>query len=106
MDRKFDQVGFIGSITETYETRKQHILNILNTSFPTSPPFTFQRLVEVLLTPELYTQCHKFMNSLEKLLSVTLLIDSESVVYYSGSGTSGSGSNGRGSMNGNGNGSI
>ena len=101
LDRKFDQVGFIGSITETYETRKEHILNILNTSFPTSPPFTFQRLVEVLLTPDVYTQCHKLMNSLEKLLSVTLLIDSESVIYYSSSGT-----NGRRSMNGNGYGSI
>jgi len=70
-----------------FKQRKQRLLNLLGDSdatmtnnsstaatshFATGPPFTVQRVAEVLLTPErYYTQTHKLCNCLEKLLLVT-----------------------------------
>lgn len=62
--------GFIGPVTESFDSRKQVILLLLF-KFDDSPPFTLQRLAEVLLEPTMYYRAtHKLMNSLEKLLSV------------------------------------
>uniref|UniRef100_A0A7S3L3B8 Uncharacterized protein n=1 Tax=Amphora coffeiformis TaxID=265554 RepID=A0A7S3L3B8_9STRA len=71
---------------EVFKKRKQRLLNLLGDSDETTknsgtvatpqyisgPPFTVQRVAEVLLTPErYYTQTHKLCNCLEKLLLVT-----------------------------------
>lgn len=42
-----------------------------------NPPWTIQRLIELLLQPRLiYSTTHKFINGVEKLLSVTTTIES------------------------------
>jgi len=51
--------------------RKSHLINLLR-EFQRDPPFTLQRVAEVLLNPEqYYTLTHKLCNGLEKLLGVT-----------------------------------
>lgn len=50
-----------------FARRKQSLLQLL----PETPPFTLQRVAEVLLTPErYYKQTHKLCNCLQKLLLV------------------------------------
>eukprot|EP00529_Nitzschia_sp_RCC80_P003993 CAMPEP_0113450628 /NCGR_PEP_ID=MMETSP0014_2-20120614/5924_1 /TAXON_ID=2857 /ORGANISM="Nitzschia sp." /LENGTH=962 /DNA_ID=CAMNT_0000341965 /DNA_START=215 /DNA_END=3103 /DNA_ORIENTATION=+ /assembly_acc=CAM_ASM_000159 len=70
------------SSEEIYQQRRQRLLQMLNPpksegrmSFfvDEGPPFTIQRIAEVLLAPaRYYTQTHKLCNCLEKLLLVRL----------------------------------
>jgi hypothetical protein len=76
---------------EVFKQRKQRLLKVLSDAdeisgkdktsssislYRTNPPFTIQRIAEVLLTPErYYTQTHKLCNCLEKLLLVTSSIE-------------------------------
>jgi hypothetical protein len=70
LDKKFSSNGFVGSITETFESRRDLILDLVR-SYESTPPFTIQRLAELLCHPEQYKACHKLMNALERLLSVS-----------------------------------
>ncbi len=55
---------------KTYEERKNEVLAALD-GFD-RPPFTIQRIAEVILEPQTqYSSTHKLLNGLEKLLSVT-----------------------------------
>jgi PPP4R2 len=57
-----------------FKKRRQKILDLCIRR--NNPPFTLQRLAEVLLTPHrFYQQTHKLCNCLEKLLMVTSSID-------------------------------
>jgi hypothetical protein len=57
-----------------FKRRRQKILDLCTRR--NNPPFTLQRLAEVLLTPHrFYQQTHKLCNCLEKLLMVTSSID-------------------------------
>jgi len=61
-------------------SRKSHLLNLLR-GFRKDPPFTLQRLAEVLLNPEsYYTQTHKLCNGLVKLLGVTGTVPIDKIV--------------------------
>jgi hypothetical protein len=69
LESMFANHGFIGPVTQTFDSRRQEILDLL-ARFD-YPPFTVQRLAEVLSTDaNQYKSTHKFMNSLEKILSV------------------------------------
>lgn len=65
-------IGFKRNITQSFDSRKEIILELLS-RHNLAPPFTIQRLAEVLLNPTQFSETHKLMNSLEKLLSVTPL---------------------------------
>jgi hypothetical protein len=62
---------------EVFRQRWQRVLSLLeqptgSLSEDVGPPFTIQRIAEVLIAPErYYTQTHKLCNCLEKLLLVT-----------------------------------
>lgn len=72
LDQAHSTNGFVGPITESFESRKQTILLLLF-KFDEGPPFTLQRLAEVLLDPaRYYRSTYKLMNSIEKLLSVDM----------------------------------
>eukprot|EP01041_Mallomonas_annulata_P002026 gene2026-3937_t len=72
-----DKKGFIGPITETFDSRSKIILHLLQRF--DNPPFTIQRLVELILDPfSQYSSTYKFMNGLERILSVTSTIDTSS----------------------------
>lgn len=67
--------GFIGPITETFDNRRAMVIELLN-NFE-SPPFTIQRLIEVLNNNfTQYNSTHKVINAIEKLLQVSAQIDS------------------------------
>ena len=60
---------------EVFMQRRQRLVDLTARKHP--PPFTIQRLAEVLLTPgRYYRQTHKLCNCLEKLLLVTSSIHS------------------------------
>lgn len=65
-----------------FQQRCQRIISALDPTPPmddakASPPFTIQRIAEVLLAPErYYTQTHKLCNCLEKLLLVSSSVES------------------------------
>jgi hypothetical protein len=62
--------GFAGPPYETFEERRGEVLALLQAL--DRPPFTVQRLVELLCRPTAsYKSTHKFMNGVLKLLSVT-----------------------------------
>jgi PPP4R2 len=93
--RKYSLAGAIGTnkpeltVNEIFQARKKHILDMLGrycemngeqrgTTMSSAavgselPPFTIQRVAEVLMEPErYYTQTHKLCNCMEKLLLVT-----------------------------------
>jgi hypothetical protein len=89
LDAGQDKKGNNAIVTaeEIFQQRKQHLLNMLGPSTDVlldsngvgqssldggGPPFTIQRIAEVLIAPErYYTQTHKLCNCLEKLLLVT-----------------------------------
>mmetsp|Transcript_3064 Transcript_3064/g.7202 ORF Transcript_3064/g.7202 Transcript_3064/m.7202 type:complete len:738 (-) Transcript_3064:103-2316(-) len=71
------------SVEAVFQQRRQRLLHMLGSGSTTSfrrqetvvsssgPPFTIQRIAEVLLSPDrYYTQTHKLCNCLEKLLLV------------------------------------
>jgi hypothetical protein len=66
--------GFIGPLPQSFSGRYATLLTLLESH--SNPPWTLQRLVELLLNPRrIYSSTHKFMNSIEKLLSVTTTLD-------------------------------
>jgi hypothetical protein len=67
----FEQKGFLGPITQTFQQRKTHILLLV--CHRKEAPFTIQRLLEILLQPtKYYSSTHKLCNALEKLLLISL----------------------------------
>jgi len=71
LDQYFKSYGFLGPITQTFESRRQDILTLLD-EFEYEPPFTIQRLAEVLQrTKTQYRATHPLMNAINRLLSVT-----------------------------------
>ena len=72
----FKERGFVGPLPLTFHDRMTDLLKLLN-RFDRAPPFTIQRLVELILDGRgQYYSTHKFMNGLEKLLSVTSTLSS------------------------------
>ncbi len=70
LDKYFEKLGFVGPITDTFDSRREDIIKLLEGY--DSPPFTAQRLAEILLDPfSQYRSTHKLMNALEKLLLVS-----------------------------------
>ena len=67
---KHNSVGFQGPIDQSFENRCNELCTLLH-SFDIEPPFTLQRLAELLLSPDQYTATHKLCNAIEKLLSVS-----------------------------------
>ena len=77
LDNYFISFGFIGPVTQSFESRKREILFLLD-HFEDCPPFTLQRLVEVLQSGKTqYRSTHSIMNALVKLLSVSSYLDFE-----------------------------
>ena len=73
MDQYFASRGFTGPITQSFPMRKSEILHLLNQY--DRPPFTIQRVAEVLQRCwSQYRATHTIMNSLVKLLSVSLAV--------------------------------
>ena len=72
LDERFSAIGFKGSITESFDSRKDEIIELLN-QHKISPPFTIQRIAEVLMNPTQFAATHKLMNSISKLLAITPL---------------------------------
>mmetsp|Transcript_23940 Transcript_23940/g.35144 ORF Transcript_23940/g.35144 Transcript_23940/m.35144 type:complete len:141 (-) Transcript_23940:71-493(-) len=69
----FQKYGFVGPLSQTFESRKSELMLLLERY--DEPPFTLQRILELLLNPaSQYSSTHKLMNSLDKLLSVTTTI--------------------------------
>jgi hypothetical protein len=72
----FKERGFVGPLPLTFHDRMRDLLKLLN-RFDKAPPFTIQRLVELILDGQnQYCTTHKYMNGLEKLLSVTSTLSS------------------------------
>lgn len=66
----FRRYGFTGQITETFESRRDEIFRLLD-GYESSPPFTLQRLAEILQnSTKQFRRTHVLMNSLAKVLSV------------------------------------
>jgi serine/threonine-protein phosphatase 4 regulatory subunit 2 len=71
MDGFFRERGFTGPITETFSSRKDEILRLLD-DYDSQPPFTVQRLCEVILDADKqFKSTYALLNSITKLLSVT-----------------------------------
>eukprot|EP01040_Poterioochromonas_malhamensis_P001030 gene1030-1092_t len=71
LDQYFASCGFIGPITQSYESRKREILFLFD-QFTVEPPFTLQRFAEVLQRSwSQYRATHTIMNGVSKLLSVS-----------------------------------
>ena len=65
--------GFISDASIDASLKRKHANEEYFQTSSFGPPFTIQRVAEVLLTPErYYIQTHKLCNALEKLLLVTL----------------------------------
>lgn len=65
----FEREGFLGPITQTFEKRRVEVLNlVINRD---EPPFTVQRLIELIVHPYVYKKTHKLINAMEKLLLIT-----------------------------------
>ena len=70
----YQRNGFVGPLPQTFIGRYFALLSLLESY--SQPPWTLQRLVELLDNPrQIYSSTHKFMNSIEKLLSVTTTLD-------------------------------
>lgn len=70
--------GFVGPINQSFELRKREVLDQL--FLFEGPPFTCQRLAEILLSPGQYSATHKLLNALEKQLGVTSTLPVLSVI--------------------------
>lgn len=65
----FSKKGFIGPVDQTFESRRDELLQLL--SQMEGPPFTIQRLTELLLNPmSQYSATHKVMNAVEKVSEI------------------------------------
>ena len=74
LDSYYLKHGFIGPITQTFDSRKELIFKLLE-SYESDAPFTIQRIAEILIdTSRQYKVTHALMNALEKLLSVGSLL--------------------------------
>eukprot|EP00537_Pseudo-nitzschia_pungens_P002363 CAMPEP_0172371818 /NCGR_PEP_ID=MMETSP1060-20121228/44980_1 /TAXON_ID=37318 /ORGANISM="Pseudo-nitzschia pungens, Strain cf. cingulata" /LENGTH=992 /DNA_ID=CAMNT_0013097569 /DNA_START=276 /DNA_END=3254 /DNA_ORIENTATION=+ len=80
-----DKLASLFSSEYVFQQRRQRLMAMLLPSTPHSghesitdePPFTIQRIAEVLIAPDrYYTQTHKLCNCLEKLLLVNSSTDS------------------------------
>lgn len=70
----YHTTGFVGPLPQSFIGRYFSLLALLESY--SQPPWTLQRLVELLDNPrQIYSSTHKFMNSIEKLLSVTTTLD-------------------------------
>jgi hypothetical protein len=70
----YQKNGFVGPLPQSFAGRYSTLLGLLESY--SQPPWTLQRLVELLRNPRrIYSSTHKFMNSIEKLLSVTTTLD-------------------------------
>lgn len=71
MDCFFKERGFSGPVTETYAMRREEILRLFS-DFEYKPPFTIQRLCEVLIENDrLFKSTYALLNSFTRLLSIT-----------------------------------
>ncbi len=69
----FKERGFDGPVHQDFNSRLEHISQLLDSY--QIPPFTVQRLAELLADDSgQYTVTHKYMNGLEKVLSVSTSI--------------------------------
>jgi hypothetical protein len=69
----FSTKGFVGPITDSFDSRLEEILSLLD-RYPNAP-FTVQRLAEVLIRgTEEYRSTHGIMNGLVRILSVDAMI--------------------------------
>lgn len=73
LEASFSRRSFVGPITESFESRRDEVLGLLLEY--EYPPFTFQRICEVLLSPEQFAATHKLINGLERLVTVVSPID-------------------------------
>jgi hypothetical protein len=70
MERVYANRGFVGPITQNFDSRRNEILSLLD-NFRDSPPFTIQRFAELLIdSDKQYRTTHKLLNGLEKVLAV------------------------------------
>jgi hypothetical protein len=70
LNEYFKEMGFLGPPNHSFCDRENELLSMLYCY--SYPPFTIQRLVEILLNPKgQYKNTHKLINAIEKLLSVT-----------------------------------
>lgn len=70
----FKEKGFVGPVTQDFQSRHAEIIKLLD-GFQRAPPFTLRRLIELLIDKsDQYTSTHKYMNGLERILSVTSTI--------------------------------
>lgn len=66
----FGQKGFVGPVYDSFESRQAEILTLFD-RFEDEPPFTIQRLAEILVQAhQEYKTTHALLNGIEKLLSV------------------------------------
>lgn len=71
MDQYYKTFSFLGPIHQSFQSRKDDILGLLD-EYEGEPPFTIQRLAELLQrTRAQYRVTHALMNAINKLLSVT-----------------------------------
>lgn len=71
LDHYFRTAGFTGPLTETFESRKEEVLHLLD-SYEDEAPFTTQRLAEILVhCSNQYEKTHKLINGIVKCLSVS-----------------------------------
>ena len=67
----YKEKGFVGPLTQTYQSRLSELMQLFD-SFQDAPPFTLRRLIELVTESSTqYTATHKYMNGLERILSVT-----------------------------------
>lgn len=69
----FKERGFVGPVTQDFHSRLAELLSLLD-GFRAAPPFTLQRLIELVVDSSQYSSTHKYMNGLERILSVTTTI--------------------------------
>jgi hypothetical protein len=63
--------GFVGPVTQSFDARLTELISLLD-GFWGAPPFTLRRLLELLSDNSgQYLSTHKYMNGLERILSVT-----------------------------------
>lgn len=81
LDEYFQRFGFQGPLTESYDEKKNRLLILLfSSSYNTSPPFSIQRLVELLVDHTInlkiyYKSTNTLMNAFIKILSVDRTIE-------------------------------
>jgi hypothetical protein len=71
MTDMFNERGYVGPLPQTFSGRMEELIGLLH-RFQEAPPFTLQRLAELILySSKQYSSTHKYMNGLEKVLSVS-----------------------------------